>query len=128
MIHSHVLELKLTCAAAVGIAAGALDAGRDIPARGWEDMGLKGLLIFAVIFVGKLFLDAQRTHKTEMQTTWDAHKKDAQEREEMLLAALKANSKGLEELTALTKEQTDYFKTVTRVVVSEKLGRPPPAA
>jgi hypothetical protein len=120
-LSAHLLEIKLTLAAIVGLAAGIADATKTLDANGWEELGLKGLLLFAVYYIGRLFLDANKAHKAEMQSTWEAHKAEAATRESKLVNAIEANSKGLSELTALTKEQTDYFKTVTRNIVDEKL-------
>ena len=126
-LSEHVVEIKLTLAALLGIAAGIADASSALDAKGWEEIGIKGLLLFAVYYIGKLFLDANKAHKAEMQQARDAHQADAEKREDKLVAALDANSKSLTELTELTKEQTDYFKTVTRNIVAEKLGNGKPA-
>jgi hypothetical protein len=125
-LSSYVTELKLTLAAIIGIAAGAADAIDGVSFRGWEDVGLKGLLLFAVIFIGRLFLEANRTHKTEIAAIWAEHKSDTLKREDKVVAAIEANTKSLAQLTDLTKEQTDYFKTVTRNVVAAHLeGKSP---
>lgn len=134
---NHVTEIKLTIAALVGYAAWLADASEQLNVQGWEEAGLKGLLILAVIFIGKLFLEAQRTHKAEIEKVWEnhkaeiaatkeAHKQAAELRESRLVTCLSENTKCLTELTALTKDQTDYFKAVTRNVVNEKLngGKP----
>lgn len=126
----HAFELKLGLASSVGLIAAVTDVATDV--HGWEDLSLKGILIAAVIFIGRLFLqqqqqqrDQQREHKAEIEKTWDAHKQDAEKREVKYCTALDANSKCLTELVVLTREQTDYFKAVTRDVVNEKLkGRP----
>ena len=121
---SHSTELKLTVAGSMGFAAWLADTSPDI--KGWEESTLKGLLILAVISIGKLFLDAQKNHKAEIQATWEAHKKDVEIREAKLHQCIGDNTKCLSELTSLTKEQTEYFKAVTRSVVNEKLtgGKP----
>jgi hypothetical protein len=108
----------------MGFAAWLADTSPDI--KGWEESTLKGLLILAVISIGKLFLDAQKNHKAEIQATWEAHKKDVEIREAKLHQCIGDNTKCLAELTSLTKEQTEYFKAVTRNVVNEKLtgGKP----
>lgn len=130
MLHhlaDYATEIKLTIAAAVGFAAWLADASEQLNIKGWEEAGLKGLLILAVIFIGRLFLEAQKTHKAEIQATWDVHKKDVEVREAKLHQCIADNTKCLTELTALTREQTDYFKSVTRNLVNEKLngGKPP---
>lgn len=132
---NHVTEIKLTITAMIGFAAWLADTSPDI--KGWEEASLKVLLILAVIFIGKLFLEAQRNHKAEIEKVWEnhkaeiaatkeAHKQAAELREARLVSCLSENTKCLSELTALTKDQTDYFKAVTRNVVNEKLngGKP----
>jgi len=125
-IAAHATEIKLTLAALVGFAAWLADASEQLNITGWEEASLKVLLIGAVICIGKLFLEAQKTHKAEIQATWEAHKKDIEIREAKLQQCIGDNTKCLTELSALTKEQTDYFKAVTRTVVNEKLngGKP----
>jgi len=126
----HAFDLRLGLASSVGLIAAVTDVAAD--PRGWEDLSLKAILIAAVIFIGRLFLQQQqqqreqaREHKAELEKTWDAHKQDAEKREVKYCTALDANSKCLTELVILTREQTDYFKAVTRDVVNEKLkGRP----
>lgn len=124
MLSHLAIELKLTLTALIGFAAWFADTSPDI--KGWEESTLKGLLILAVISIGKLFLDAQKNHKAEIQATWEAHKKDVEIREAKLHQCIGDNTKCLAELTSLTKEQTEYFKAVTRNVVNEKLtgGKP----
>jgi hypothetical protein len=124
MLSHLAIELKLTLTALIGFAAWLADTSPYI--KGWEESTLKGLLILAVISIGKLFLDAQKNHKAEIQATWEAHKKDVEIREAKLHQCIGDNTKCLAELTSLTKEQTEYFKAVTRNVVNEKLtgGKP----
>jgi hypothetical protein len=124
MLSHLAIEFKLTLTALIGFAAWLADTSPDI--KGWEESTLKGLLILAVISIGKLFLDAQKNHKAEIQATWEAHKKDVEIREAKLHQCIGDNTKCLAELTSLTKEQTEYFKAVTRNVVNEKLtgGKP----
>jgi len=125
LIPDHLTELKLTIAAVVGFGAWLADSSEQLNVKGWEELGLKGLLLFAVFYIGRLFLDCQKTHKAEIQATWEAHKKDVETREAKLLQCMGDNTRCLNELSALTKEQTDYFKTVTRNLVNEKLtGKP----
>ena len=132
---AHLTEIKLTLAALVGFGAWLADTNPSV--TGWEEASLKVLLILAVICIGKLFLEAQKTHRAEMEKVWESHKaeiaatkeahKQASEiRESRLVTCLDDNTECLRELTSLTKEQTDYFKAVTRTVVSEKLnaGKP----
>lgn len=119
---AHATEIKLTITAFIGLSAWLADMTTD--AKGLEDLGLKGICILAVVTIGKLFLDAQKAHKAEMKETWDAHKKDAEGREAKLVKCIEDCTKATGDMAALTKEQTDYFKAVTRNIVSEKLGGP----
>lgn len=119
----HAFDLKFVLASSVGLIAAVTDVVADV--HGWEDVSLKAILIAAVIFIGRLFLQQQREHKAELEKTWDAHKQDTEKREAKYCTALDANTKCLTDLVGLTRDQTDYFKAVTRDVVNEKLkGRP----
>jgi signal transduction protein with GAF and PtsI domain len=120
-ITQHLTEVKLTLAALVGFSAWLADASTELNLQGVDEMGVKAMLAAALVYVGKLFLDAQKAHKAEMKETWDAHKKDAEAREAKYCAALESNSEQLGKLVNLTSEQTEYFKTVTRNIVDEKL-------
>lgn len=134
---SHLTELKLTLAALVGIGAWLADTSQELNLKGWEEMGVRGILFAAVVFIGRLFLESQKAHKAETEKIWETHKAEiiatkkehaesAASREQRLVQCLENNAKCLSELTTLTREQTDYFKAVTRNVVSEKLngGKP----
>ena len=130
MFHS-VDHLKLALASVVGLVAALTDVAADV--HGWEDVSLKVLLILALIFIGRLFLQQQQDHKAdvkdhkgEVEKIWAAHKEDAEKREIKYLAAIEANKQCLQQLVALTEEQTIYFKTVTRTVVDEKLNNKKP--
>jgi hypothetical protein len=122
MFHSFD-HLKLALAAFVGLVAAVTDAAGDM--HGWEDVSLKALLIAALVFIGRLLLQQQREHKIEMREAWEAHKKDSADREERNHHAIANNTQCLAELASLTREQTDYFKAVTRNVVDEKFKSKP---
>jgi hypothetical protein len=127
-------HLKLAAASAVGLAAAGVDVVMD--AHGWEDVSLKVMLTLALLFIGRLLLQQQKEHKEELEKVWEAHKHEAINREELhkhdtlnreerYQRALDENSAKLGELVDLTREQTDYFKAVTRNVVDERLkGKP----
>lgn len=116
---SHATEIKFILAALVG--GGALLADVAVDPKGLEDWGLKGLLLIALGYAVNLLLSQQKEHKAEMKETWDLHKKDAETREAKLIKCIEESTKATVENAALTKEQTDYFKAVTRNVVDEKL-------
>ncbi len=128
-LSNYGTETKLTITALIGLAAAVTDAQTD--AKGWEDVTLKGLCIIAVVFLGKLFLDAQKKateaqekHKEEIKDTWDAHKKDAEDREAKLLAAVAENTKSLTELNSLTKEQNEFHRAFTRRLLEASVTKP----
>jgi hypothetical protein len=115
-------ELKLALASVVGGIALLADMANEF--RGWEDVGLKGILIAAVIFIGRLYLKQQADHKQERKEDWDAHKKDREAAENAYRQVMEANSSLLKEIKAATEEQTVYFKTVTRNLVEQHLKGP----
>jgi len=100
---------KLSIAALTGLGAFFADASPEI--RGWEELGMKGLLIAALVFVVKLLLRQQAEHKEETG-----------KREERLLAHIEKSTIIQSELLEATKRQTGYFETVTRNIVNERLG------
>ena len=95
---------------ASGVASCAMLADIASEAKGWEDVSLKVLLLVAVVFLVRLLLRQQTEHKLENAA-----------REQRMLEALSRTADGMEALTALTQEQTDYFKSVVKSVVSERL-------
>ncbi len=96
--------------ASAGVLA-AVDAIKE--AQGWADLGLPGLLIVALVFVVR-----------ELQQERAEGRKERDEREERMLEALNKNAESLNQLTTLTKEQTDYFKSVTRNIVEQHIKGP----
>jgi hypothetical protein len=102
---------------ASGVASFAMLADIASEAKGWEDVSLKVLLLVAVVFLVRLLLRQQTEHKVESAA-----------REQRMLEALNRTADGMEALTALTQEQTDYFKSVVKSVVSERLQGPIPPA
>ena len=99
---------------ASGVASFAMLADIASEAKGWEDVSLKVLLLVAVVFLVRLLLRQQTEHKLESAA-----------REQRMLDALNRTADGMEALTTLTQEQTDYFKSVVKSVVSERLQGPP---
>lgn len=100
---------------ASGVAAFAMLADIASDAKNWEDVSLKVLLLIAVVFLVRLLLKQQAEHKTESAA-----------REQRMLETLNRTAEGMEALTALIQEQTDYFKSVVKNVVSERLQAPRP--
>lgn len=100
---------------ASGVAAFAMLADIASDAKSWEDVSLKVLLLIAVVFLVRLLLKQQAEHKAESVA-----------REQRMLEALNRTAEGMEALTALIQEQTDYFKSVVRSVVNERLQAPRP--
>lgn len=121
MIH-HALDLKVAIAGGVALIAAVGDVNVD--PRGWEDVSLKVLLILALIFIGRLYLAQMREHKAEMKEAWAMHKKESNEREERHNRHLAANTECLTALVVGSREQTDFFRTVTRGLVEERIKKP----
>ncbi len=92
------------------VAAGAAitDAATDL--QGWEDKGIKGLLVAAVLYLVRE-LAKQRTED----------KAKAELREEKMAAALNKNSDALAAVVAATKEQTEYYQDVARQIIEAKM-------
>lgn len=127
MFSAFALEIKIACLAVVAIAGEV--AGQ---VKVWEDVGLKALLLVALYLVVREYLSQQTTHKAEIKSTWDMHraeikelldqhKKDVELREMAMEESIRSNTEALSILTGLTKEQTDYYKAVTRNIVEEKM-------
>lgn len=121
MFHHFAFELKLVIVSLLGAIALVADGLADF--KNWEDFGLKTILGAAVLYIGRIFLQQQKDHKAELLSLWQEHKAESLSRESAGKAALDANTKALCDLTVLTKEQTDYFKTVTRTIVDERLAK-----
>lgn len=90
-----------------------------------EDWGLKGLLMLTVGFLVRLLLKQQDEHKTERAKDAETHLADAKAREDKMVTAMTKQSETLDEVAKNSKEQLDYFKTVTRTIVDERLSRKP---
>jgi hypothetical protein len=95
---------------ASSVAAFTMLADFATEAKGWEDVSLKVLLLGAVVFLVRHVLKQQAEHKA-----------DSAAREQRMLEAINRAAEGMEKLTDLTKEQTDYYKAVTRNIVAERL-------
>ena len=122
-LHAFAFEVKTGIAAILG--GSALLADLATEAKGWEEVSLKVILILALVYICKLYLEQQKEHKAELRETWDLHKRESLERERLSKESQEANTRALNELTTLTKEQTDYFKTVTRSIIDERIKNRP---
>lgn len=85
-------------------------------AKAFEEIGIKAGLGGTLVIVVRLYLAQQKEHKAELKTERDKH-------EARMETVIKENTASNLQLVALTQEQTNYFKAVTRSVVNEKLGR-----
>lgn len=118
---SHATEIKLTLAAALGLGAWLAEASPELNVKSWEEIGLKGILLFAVYYIGRLFLTAQKEHKAEMSETWKAHKEETAKREEKMCAALEKHSVSLERIADLNEEQLLHFRAFVKGAVDDKM-------
>lgn len=116
-------HLKIVAACAVILATFIAD-GFTKPAS-YEDVGLKTILIIAIVYLARLLTKQQEEHKTERAKDAEKHLADAAVREEKMLAAVNRQSDAMERVAQLTEEQTSYFKTVTRTIVDERLAKKP---
>jgi hypothetical protein len=118
---THATEIKLTLAASLGLSAWLADASGELNVKGWEEIGLKGILLFAVYYIGRLFLAAQKEHKAEMAETWKAHKEETGKREEKMCAALEKHSVSLERIADLNEEQLLHFRGFVKASVDAQM-------
>lgn len=122
---AHATEIKLTVAAALGLSAWLADASAELNVKSWEELGLKTILLFAVYYIGRLFLNAQKEHKAEMVETWKTHKEETAKREEKMCAALEKHSVSLELIADLNKEQLLHFRAFVKGAVDDKMKSHP---
>lgn len=115
-------KLFVSCLVAVGCVLA--DAGTT--PGSYEDMTLKTILVIALVFVVRLLLKQQEEHKAERAKDAETHLTAATAREEKMLTAMQRQSDAMERVAELTQEQTDYFKTVTRGLVDERLASKKP--
>jgi hypothetical protein len=111
-------DLKIAMASSIGFFALVAEAATEL--HGWEDVGLKGLLIGAVVYLIRAQAQDRKDHRVELAAAWAEHKKESEGREARATAAITANTNALSELTKLAEEQIDYFKGITKAVVDEK--------
>jgi len=118
---THATEIKLTLAAVLGLSAWLADASGELNVKGWEEIGLKGMLLFAVYYIGRLFLSAQREHKAEMKEIWDLHKAESLKREERMAEAMTKQTVSLEKLCEISQEQVEHFRAFVKNAIDEKM-------
>lgn len=130
-----LLEVKITLLSVLGVWSVLADISGEV--KTWEEIGFKAFLMALLFFLGKEYLKQQRDHKQEMRDTWAQHeikidkvmlanKAESDRREAEMLLAIQDNSEKSSILIGLTKEQTDYFKAVTRNIIDERLKKPRP--
>jgi hypothetical protein len=125
-ITAHITEIKMTLAALLGATAWLADASDDLSIAGWEEASLKGILLFAVFYIGRLFLQAQKDHKAEMTLVWQSHKEESTKREERMCAALDKHSVSLERIADLNEEQLLHFRSFVKGAVDAQMRTLPP--
>ena len=121
ILHIFSFEIKLAIAGLTGGVALIADIASET--KGLEDLGLKAILIAALIYIGRLYLTQQREHKQEMRDLISVHQSDSDEREHKVTTVMQAMISGLGELTALTREQTEYFRAFTKRIVEEGFNK-----
>lgn len=131
MLH-HALDIKMLAASLIAITAAITDA--VAAPKGWEDVTLKGILIAALVFVGRLYLgqakehkEEIRLHKEEIKATWAEHKNEVEKREIKMFDCMHTQNVTLAKLCDLTQEQTDHYRTFVKAAVDAKLNARPGA-
>lgn len=124
-LSDYLTEIKLTIAASLGFIAWLADINPALDLKGWDEVGLKAVLLFAVFYIGKLFLQAQRDHKTEMAETWNSHKKESGDREDRMCIALEKHADSLERIADLNEEQLQHFRSFVRGAIEDKMKTHP---
>jgi len=110
---------KIIGAMVIGIGACIADIAMD--AKGFEDWTLKGILIASIVFVVRILLKQQAEHKAEMKVAWDEHKREFKDLQEKTIAALERGADSTDTLVKLTAEQTQYYQTVAKVAVDDRM-------
>lgn len=88
-------------------------------AKGWDDVGIKGILVFAVVFlcreIGRMRAADQARNDAREQTMAVAINSNT--------STINANSAELAKLTEATKQQTEYFRSVGQTIIEEQLKK-----
>ena len=110
---------KLFASCSVAVITLLADAGAA--PGSYEDLGLKTILVAAVVFTVRLLLKQQEEHKAERAKDAENHLADAKAREDKMLAAMQKQSDTMERVAVLTEEQNEHFKDVVRSVLEDRL-------
>ena len=122
---TSLIAAKWKCFATVLAIGGLWIADESVMPKSYEDVGLKGLLIVAVAYLVRTSAKQQEEHKAEMKEQAETHLEASGKREDKMTTALTAQTDALNKVAALTQEQTEYFKTVTRGIVDDRLKSKP---
>jgi hypothetical protein len=104
------MKYKLVIASGVALAAFIADVTAN-PEPPWESYTLKGILVLAVIYLGRE-LAAERAN----------NKLDHQLREERMIKSMEQMTDGHKELVTATKEQTKWFESIAKELIQRGLG------
>lgn len=110
MIAETIITTNAKIAAMFLLGTAAAIADTQFPVSSVEDYTAKGLLGIACVVLYRLLMKSQADAK-DMR---DKH-------EDKLMGVIEANTKSNERVCELAEEQSNYFKTVTRHIVDEKL-------
>ncbi len=124
--YASMLPSEAKLAWGTALAAFSLLADLVTETKGWEDLGIKTLLLAALVFVGRLLMKEQTEHRAEIKELQAAHKAEFIARDSTMVAALIRQAEAIEEQTGILREQTDYYKTVTRNIVEDRLKQTKP--
>lgn len=89
------------------VAAGAVLADAQTDAKGWEDLGLKGALVSAVIFLVRYVVTQNREHREEMNKLHTEHR-------ETLKGTVETASQVSQGLRASIDRMYDFFETFVK--------------
>jgi hypothetical protein len=121
---SSLADIKCIGAGLVAILSTVVDAA-VAPPDSWESIGLKTMLVLAIVYLARELNRQREAHKLE----WMAQRKDdkdaAAEREKKLIDVIAETNSALASNTAAQRElqkeaalQTAYFKTVAHTLLS----------
>lgn len=102
------VKTKIIALAATSALLAVVDS--QLPTSSIEDYSVKGILGVAVIVLYRLLL------KSQADTTALRDKHEAR-----LVGVIEANTRSNEKVCEMTAESSNYFKTVTRTIVDDRL-------
>jgi hypothetical protein len=109
---STLIAMKVKVFLASGIALGAFLADISVPNETpVESYTFKGVLVLAVLYLARE-LSIERLN----------NKKEAYDREDRMLEAIKCMTEGHKELVNTTKEQTNYFQTIAKTLIERGIN------